>query len=1606
MNTQTLNTILICLFAFVISLALLAGLIGFIKGIYKTTLKTIVKAILITILVFVSPYLANALGSINIQNFVKSEIAISLQTYVANLITDTGLFSPVNAISVYSTTFAIANSLLSFAVFLFGMIIIQLFASLLSGLIYNGIFKWFLPVENKKQRKKRKSKKKEDILSNGLFDDDGSVIEKSKHYWRLLRIPGAIVGALQEFVFVVILLCPISSLCSIGLKNREAINDVLITSDIDENTIKEVNSYMDVVSSSLIYKTTSLFSIDNVIMDNASKVNIYGNNVSFNSLVSSLFDVANPLIKDKTISYNSALDSVTINYSALLSISSIDGIIDNLISNPTILSLLPPLLEMALNTFAGNYVATDNFNLTNIDWSNELSSIKDIYKEVYSLVEPMINGTKFEYNNFKIETSKFTDEDIDRYVNALGELGKLESVKRNMPVIFSSIGVYLNNIGYDVFSTNSKDYDNVDWSKDLASFGNIILRFFRLINVDITSKLNLIQIKDNLLTTLKDEEKRNQIKAMIVSNENMTGILDTDLYSTISLSNILNSTLSSIPALKEYLEGIDINEVLKDKSLDEYKNEMNTMFDMLDILFSEDSKIDLENLSSFDLEDEEAISQVVSLLKVSQKSSIFNQMYPKVVKAMLFLNEYDFSHYLYGLTPYNFNYDDSNFISDFIEVLQLLPEIEKMRSTFNDETLSTADKLLSFDTDLMKRLLTIITGSGFFNADQRTGVNSLYQKNINIHTFISNFFSNKVFTSIGITTPSINDFQSINWISSSSEKGEIDSLCEIFDDAKKNAKYLTSNEKDVKDIEDSSAMADMIVKGMDSKLISPSVLNIIDNSLNQYLKEMGITFDFNSLRNGIWKEDENNIVDLIDILRIFDFKNIDFKNLDANKFNALLTTLYKMNILQEQNYDNYQDKFGYVLYKLINKFKTTTIDVEFDDPSMFQVETLNNDDKWSVSTSSITIKEKINNKEVTNTFEITSDGEIKSLCDFIFIIQKEKYSSLKDSKLPTVLVDEISPLMTSKLLRKIVSRYLENVATKLQVDNEFSSFILSIDFSSFSSLTSTQAQQELELFSKIYNICNDKYDGENKIDYISSHIYSIKSCKVDESTTLYDELSEILNGMKSSALFNKKKDGYLYSPVLYFFKGFIKKSDMEEKITLFKDDKQTDSILDEILLNVKNTSNELDYLIKLIDLFDGQSDDFSFGKDSLSYEKASDIVELMNKSDIFYRYPISLMINIFNEKNINQYLVDPKTNNVVHSLDYYVHLTNQSSDKCYWKNDLDYLLKIVYEDNLNSFFEGDDTFDDLDIASYEDLNFIFLYHIGKMNLFSSSRSYLFYNLLDKASDDFDISSLFTSPSVSIYKENKQALRIEELFYTNTNLVNSNITIEEQNYKIETNIIKGIVTSLAKELKNLSTSEEINIDFEKEMNQVFYLKENDTLYRSSFSSEILAGAMREVFKNTKFMDTFSKIDSSTREKLKSFSFYENDHYYINPLEGRGINALLELSNLTKSLSLNKTYFTYGELNDVFSLLGVEDISSTSNTKLSAIFFNDINTYNQISNSKIVMVINDFYKSLPVLKVNENVVTTLDDVVSDVFNLNSISLTSYQKLFETNYKNIIQ
>lgn len=1589
MTVETLNLILTLVFIGIFVFALIGGLVGLIKGIYKTTVKTIIKGVLVLIAVFVASPIASMLSTMDITNILKNftevEGSITLQSFIVNLLYEKLNISPINGMSIYETCILLANSIVAFVVFILELIIIQLFVSVISTIVYQCIIRWIIPVETKKEKKARLKAKKEGIISSGLEDEDGNVDgKKHRRKLHLYQWPGFLLGFAQQFVFVCILFMPLSSVCKIATKNKQLVTSVLsMTNSDNTELVDNIDGYLDCAAKSPLLSLVGVGDIDSKLISTATSVkSADGSKMDFLSLVNQVVDIASPTVEKGIISYDKALAKVTINLSALLSYETVDVLITQLIASPTVISLIPALIDVALNYVKGATLPIDQIDLKNINWGSinkdgtkegELALISDIYKCIYSTaIEPMINKeeNKFDFSRFSLKLSQLSQDDKNNLLQAFEDLGKMESVKRNMGILLSSVGSILNNSGFKLLSTNYEDYKEIDWGHDLKIIGGVIIDFFNLIGMDLTPNFKANEMLDKIIEAIKDPNKISTVVKLITGDN---GLLSLQLFekNCISIADLLDSAFNQIPSIQSYIGNVDFNYIFTEviKTTDELRTEINSILDLAKSLFNDDSKISIDNLSSIDLKDQEVADQLASLLEKSRSSKIFESLFPSILKGLLFNDSINISSFLFGLSPYNFNYDDVDFIPSLSEIIKLLPSLVKMTDAFSDDGKTIDEKVESIDTSILKSLLNKVVNSKFFNSDQLTGETSNYQHNKNIATIINGLFNNDMFKQLNIKTPSNETLLNIDWGTGENDGKEIDRICKIFDDIKdmKLASLLSENDSISLDkLPAGKDISKLISDGMDSQLLSDSIVSLIDKSLNDYFKKIGIPLSLNEMRNFMWKEDSDSLGEIIDLLKKIDLDNFDINTLDVNIINCLLTRLYGTNIVRTSS--DSEDPFGYLIFSILKNQKSLA--EGYFNYSSFILENVkidNYEKKWNkdITPIKVSIEGYTSTIDTDGKFTITGDGEIAYLCEFLDITKNKLTQGIVS------LNEIIAPLFDRDTHLAFKSSVIRNIFLSICTDYQFNydanqlpveykDFICSIDFEKIRHITDEdEFNNDVKFLGIIDDLLSDTDKTSNKkmITEMMENITQLKVNGVEKvistdpeskyyNVTYICKLYEILDSIFESNLMQTVKAGHKLSPTQEFFKMIVDKLDAWNTVTLQDNNNIEKEAFDSILQTIDGQAewtNECSVLKSLIEAIQGTNMDevSDFDLTKLNGETVGGILNAANRSKALHKLPISIIKSLCNKIGVEQ--LTYSDGKKIHELPFekYSSLEGDGSEAiAYWKHDIDLFVQLCFGDEQlldatgNKIYKGvleiirdeDGGNGDLNNLKFDQLTTTFLYYLGSMNLFKDTRSYLAYNLMaNYGSNDFKISQLFTTATNAPYGENKAVYRIEELLYNNQKLFDAQGKLDKEkaiNDLLMLDDVFDYVLSSAELASKITSGDisQLDIDFEY-MNNCCYKLSGNELYRCDFASEMVAGFETTLINNQNFSSYFS---------LLNIDLYTDDYKYINSIEGRFFNGMVKYITTTPqsysyqfgSVSQNIPYYTKAQLQDIFDLLGNE------------------------------------------------------------------------------------
>lgn len=1611
MSPLLLDVTLWILFTLIILFSLLAGLVGFLKGIYKTTLKTIVKTILIIIFLFTTPSIANSVGNINFSSFNISfqirNTTISLSTIqqtLADILSATGFITPLNGLSLYETTISISTSLLSYAVFLVICILIQIFAPLITLIIYNGIFKWFLTVETKEDIKRRKEDSNLYELTSGISkENDEQIVVEGKKKWKLYKIPALFLSIGQEFVFLCVLISPLTSLSRVVVKNQENISTILDLANVDDSKMKE---YTTIINNSPLYNMLGVFNFDSTILNTASNVVINGQNVSFEKMINSSFDIIKPLISDNCLSYDSALGQVSVNFSYLLSKEMISTITEKILLNNILIALIPPLVDIGINSISNPNFTIPKIDFTNVNWSNDLSAINSIYSQIYDLgiVSQFISNDNksLTSSNFIMKCSTFTDNDIKKYANVFKSASSLDIVKTNASKVMAGVGSLLNSQGLNILPSEEKEYESVNWEEDMSIFAETLFKGLRALQLDLTFNMNGNQVQDKILETLKDKERRNVFKIAVIGDSENKGLLDTSFFKIMNLAKIMSSSLESIPQLRNYIQSIDFAEIFNDMSVEQIKSEFEAMFEVLEKIFDNDDIIDLSFLQNIDLKDAKTDEILADILLSSQKSKIFNFIFPSIMKNLLHNNSnFTFSTYFYGITPYDLNYNSTNFTSTIQKTISYLPEIYQMLDNIN--SLSTPeDKLNAIDTNLLRQWMNLMVNSDAFNAPGNSGIYNVESKNIVIFKFINNFFKSDALSILNFKDIRLEDIDNINWGEGTiGDKGEIDLICSAIEEMKTNSSFFNSN-KDNKfeDINDFDSLDNLFHNGLNSKILSNTILYQINTSIVNYFNQINVPISINKLRTSLWlKKDDNDLDDInrlvlsLKLLNGHDLFDVNLLNMESDTTNALFTLFSECNFINV-GIDIYGDPFGYFIYNLIYSDSISDLDYKIN-LSSFNMEYLNYN--WSKDISRKSYYLTINEKDVY--FPVTISGGIKDLTDLIEVVKTIGFDNLKSFKLPSnnLYMEKITSLKdgsyyNSLFIKDIYSQVLSTSINKIQIPNSYNLFISYIDFI-YLKKDEVSLKDEINTFITFNNLVES-----NKLEMMLNNISSLKE------NDLFDDFSLFINQLAESNLLKYKKENKDMSAISYLLFNMIENNNLK---TLFSSN--NDSLLIKGILNsVKDYKQELsNKFINIVESIQGiDLSNISFIDDDITSVRAKEILTALNESSIFHIVSINLFKKDLYNKDFDKLLID-KQNNITHSFNFDVHLDgNEIDDISYWQNDFDLFLDMIYLDNtFNTFIKNNNSLLNAKISF--SLSSSFIFYISEMNLFKTNRSYFLYNLLVQTIGSSSTVDMLLKDSLSTpYLEHSKAYRLEEIFFNNLDINVSDKKIRKENKLYELKLFDNLLITLNSKLNSIDSLSslsdiKLNITYEELISETALTLKNDGVYRSKLTSEILASYFT-ILQNKNILD--SNID-----------FFDNDYLLVNQIETRSIDGLISLTetinsspNFVSMNAINKSFIKFGLTYDTYFnnesiIYNLNDENQIILNLLNNYYFTDskskkYNSYiSQTNNFKTIifnMIVSDFNNNIERL----NTVVTYDYLVN-----NNYSYTDFYYLYmKVNFK----
>lgn len=1621
---EYLNIILWSVFALVVVFTLLGMLAGFLKGFIKTTVKTIIKAALVVVFVFASPSIANALGNLNLsalnQSFAINGTTVSLTTpleTLANVITATGFVSPMNGYSVYEVAMALALSLLSYVVFLVCMILTQILISLITALVYNVFLRWFLPVDTKKRKKARieamGGNKQLAALTDGLIDEDGNMPAKKKPF-SLHRGAGAILGAAQEFVFVCTLLAPMTALARTAIATTKSDNKDnygnLYKLLVKTNQVKDTNrpagdtsnniykdDYEKIISSiesSWIYNLLGVYNYDTLLMNQVSQINVGSTSLSFASVIQSAMDVASPLLDSDAVDFNENLTEVTLNYALLLGPEMIQNLLEGILGNQVLVSLIPPLIDVALNyASSSTSVAVLDLDFSDIDWSDSLKAISEIYTKIYSSgnISSIFSadGKSVTIDNYSLKVSEMTDAQITEIASAVSSLAEVDVVKNNLASVMAGVGTYLKNTGYDVLPTSADEYSSVTWSKDLSNIITNVLKTIRLLGLDIDKDLFTINTSDPqsglirlVKDMLKDETKRATFEGYLTSESE--GILSTSIMNVVNLGNIADSLLSNVSSLSKYTSSDAFTSAceLLNRNPSAIKNELTYMFRICDILLDENMPFnywtytDLAKLYSesdrsafrervLSLVNDDVCDELVSLLGIAEKSSLFDSMYASIIKTFVF-SYYNGSstevNYLFGLTPYDFDYDAENFTESLKKIIKLAPGLKNLYDALNGGKtgLSVSERIDLVDTDVLADFLYAVTGEdtsgesdSFFNPTMTDASSNKDVANRNVHTILENLINTQFLSTLGLTLPSVSEMSDIRWGTERGDDYEISLLMDTIDELKKNKDVIVAYVQNGKKItlsllssintsEEREAIIDLLDTAIQSDIARPVAVELVADKLQAYLDRLGIPFSINDLRTYAYKdenlgkirEDLENIKNLLPLLNKINWhylyqdikalrnKDYDrtyyFKSIETDDLNAIATTLFNTNTYQYLCDASGSDYLTEALYAVLEGTGLFTSESwHLVDYGSYYLNPENSGESWSSDTSTVTL-EGINKvlasdgtyvvaEKTSVTVDITTEGEIYNFGLIFDFIKKADLSMILQKKWPPLgaldgwLSDDTNlVLFGDAYFRQLAYIYLPYlINTALEKVTQIPvSARTLVDSIDFSLLTRKDANGNFYFTAEEFRA--EAVTAYHILQNVKrlGRLSSLPSLLKDPFNLTENQKQRISNIISLLS----------QSQFLTTVKEGHSLSPLSEALYLVCDRLTTSyDLFAWLTLDDNTTTNKAKAraMLQHIDETGDWANELSNLYDALMALQSVDLDQL---SPFATNYSYDVLYDVFESFN-KSYLLHRapiyllKTGiadfDISTILEYPLDFNVHLTNS---QEDQEYWMHD-YELILDLIY-NDGSIETLNIANFkfDTVKTSYLYYIGSMNIFKENRAYILLNLIENYDSSY-VSMIFKQSSNTPYGEDSYAYRLEDLFFNNSELMTNGV-LDKEKAIYDTTLLDKTIDTVLSSIEALSTATsfaDLNISstfFTELTSACLAITSGNDLYRSKLASELVAGALTALIQNENLSEYFGE--------LRNVDFYADDYALVNPVEGRFIDSIIALA---KNAGTDVEFYSY-------------------------------------------------------------------------------------------------
>lgn len=642
--------------------------------------------------------------------------------------------------------------------------------------------------------------------------------------------------------------------------------------------------------------------------------------------------------------------------------------------------LLPIAATFAFNMDEINvYFNAKEYDLSKIDWKNDLESINEIFKGMSNagiIDEDVIDDPSILIDRIYDVNNENTHRQLIESFKTFDKLTSLEQLLPSYLYTLVKKGDDLSKSLSDYLPTNSDDYDGIKWGSELANIYDATYRINKVTENAIvdyikspkdsnneTSKIRNIRKEDNtdgkstkLINSIVDHigdiipifvGEREDGEPINVDDNGFTlekdsagNALQSCLLDSRLLSRSINKILNTISKMavnalsnalkidteedKTNLENKVTNAVTSIKGVTSVKKELGALFDVVNDVVSDENLLPLikGGNDKFEFTDEVCDALKTPVSKIS-KSNILNATIPTVIEYTVKQNGSSLNDSLknFGITTDSLNFEVDDIGEELSLMLDAIPAINRIAKTSKDGKVD----FKNIETSDLNNILSTVYSSNILNPNKEGEVRNFFK------------IIDKVFSDLGYDEGRITEGleEDKYW---SGNNSEINQFCEIFDILKKDNFFDLSNNKDAyldSTILKPESIEELFGEVDKSKLLSKGLGTILDNLLLDSLSSVtGDKVSFKYIDN--WASEGENFANVIDSLQKFNSKGISLDKIDFlnstekdEKSGELLTEKLVSSLANSNIFENGAKGFGDFLFdklKSIPDIKMNDID--------------------------------------------------------------------------------------------------------------------------------------------------------------------------------------------------------------------------------------------------------------------------------------------------------------------------------------------------------------------------------------------------------------------------------------------------------------------------------------------------------------------------------------------------------------------------------------------------------------------------------------------------------------------------------------------------------